>query len=195
MNLGIIPAGGTEACQTHLLSTRKYSSAFRSGVNYLAAKLGFRNHWYPVKFSRDIGEGQVIEATLCGEDILLKRIDGKAYAMRNRCIHRGVKLSRKIECYTKGTITCWYHGFTYKWDTGLVCDIIAVPNSPVIGKRKIKVYPVRRGQGSHFRFSWSTTASTYRRYGMTFRPGSPRRGYAHIQGYAYPVNSNWRIGC
>src|SRR5687767_9733917 len=80
--------------------------------DYLAAKLGFRNHWYPIRFSREIAEGQVVRVDLCGEDILLKRIDGKVHAMKNRCVHRGVRLSDKIECYTKNTITCWYHGFT-----------------------------------------------------------------------------------
>ena len=54
---------------------------------------------------------------LLGENILLKRIDGKVYAIRDRCLHRGVQLSRKLECYTKDTITCWYHGFTYRFET------------------------------------------------------------------------------
>ena len=164
--------------------------------NYLAAKLGFRNHWYPVKFSRDISEGQVIEATLCGEDILLKRIDGKVYAMRNKCIHRGVKLSRKIECYTKGTITCWYHGFTYKWDnTGVVCDIIAVPNWSVIGKRKIKVYPGGGGRvGLIFHVFLGDDGVNVPPLGHDVPPWFLDEDM-HIQGYAYPVNSNWRIGC
>jgi len=64
--------------------------------NYLAAKLGFRNHWYPVMFSREIGENEVEARKLLGENILLKRIDGKVHAIRDRCLHRGVKLSEKV---------------------------------------------------------------------------------------------------
>lgn len=161
--------------------------------NYLAAKLGFRNHWYPVRFSRDIAEGQVIEVKLCGEDLLLKRIDGKVYAMKNRCIHRGVKLSAKIECYTKNTITCWYHGFTYKWDTGAVCDIIAVRNSPVIGKRSIKIYPVIEAKGLVFVFLGDTGTelpSLSRDVPPWFLDDD-----MHIQGNSYLVRSNWRLGC
>ena len=65
------------------------------------------------------------------------------YGIKDRCIHRGVRFSHKIECYTRDTITCWYHGFTYKWDSGVLCDVIASPDTPIIGKRKVKSYPVR----------------------------------------------------
>jgi len=160
--------------------------------DYFAAKLGFRNHWYPIRMSRDIPEGQVVEVTLCGEDIILKRIDGKVHAMKNRCIHRGVKFTEKVECYTKNTITCWYHGFTYKWDTGQLCDVIAVPNSTAIGKRKIKVYPVQEAKGVVFVF--------YGDDGVTPPPLSEDvppmflDEDMHIMGHAYPVKSNWRVG-
>ena len=48
----------------------------RSGQwdQYLDAELGFRNHWYPALFSRDVSETQVTALTLLGEDILLKRL-------------------------------------------------------------------------------------------------------------------------
>src|SRR5580692_7638376 len=120
--------------------------------NYLAAKLGFRNHWYPIRFSRDVPENQVVKAKLLGESILLKRINGKVFAIRDRCIHRGVRFSEKIECYTEGTITCWYHGFTYKWDSGVLCDVIASPGNPIIGKKKVTTYPVEEAKGLVFVF-------------------------------------------
>ena len=64
--------------------------------------------------------------------MLLKRIDGKVYAIRDRCLHRGVPLSRKPDCYTKDTITCWYHGYTYRFQTGELVNILAVPDSRLI---------------------------------------------------------------
>ena len=57
--------------------------------NYLAAKLGFRNHWYPVRFSRDVPENVVLAVKLLGENILLKRVNGTVYGIKDRCIHRG----------------------------------------------------------------------------------------------------------
>ena len=80
---------------------------------YFEASLGFRNHWYPAFFSRQLAEGECRGQEMLGERILFKRIDGRVYAIEDRCAHRGVPLSVRPECYTKNTITCWYHGFTY----------------------------------------------------------------------------------
>jgi carbazole 1,9a-dioxygenase terminal dioxygenase component len=66
---------------------------------YVEAKLGFRNHWYPALFSSELAEGKPVEATLLGESILINRVDGVAYAIRNRCLHRGVKFSHRLECH------------------------------------------------------------------------------------------------
>ncbi|RVT92945.1 carbazole dioxygenase [Sphingomonas crocodyli] len=161
--------------------------------NYLEAKFGFRNHWYPVKFSREIAEGEVITAKIMGEEILLKRIDGKVFAIRDRCIHRGVKLSEKVECYTRGTITCWYHGFTYKWDSGKLCDIIASPNTPIIGKKALKSYPVEEAKGLVFVFVGDPDYEPHplsRDVPPTFLDDDM---VAH--GASYMVKSNWRLGC
>ena len=119
---------------------------------YVEAKLGFRNHWYPVRFSKEIDEGQIEVIELLGEKLLLKRIDGKVYAMRDRCLHRGVPLSRKPDCYTRDTITCWYHGYTYRFQTGELVNILAVPDSRLIGRRKIVTYPVQEAKGLIFVF-------------------------------------------
>ncbi|WP_298197298.1 Rieske 2Fe-2S domain-containing protein [Novosphingobium sp.] len=161
--------------------------------NYLEAKLGFRNHWYPVKFSNEIAEGEVVKAKLMGEEILLKRVDGKIFAIRDRCLHRGVKLSEKVECYTRSTITCWYHGFTYKWDSGTLCDIIASPKTPIIGKKKLRTYPVEEAKGLVFVFVGDDG----------LEPHSLSRDVPHffldddmvVFGSSYMVRSNWRLGC
>lgn len=124
----------------------------RVARDYVAAKYGFRNHWYPIRLSEEVREGEPVPVTLLGENILLNRIDGRVHAVRDRCVHRGVPLSRKIECYKKGTITCWYHGFTYRFADGVLCDIAGTQSSAVIGKRRLKVYPVEEAKGLVFVF-------------------------------------------
>jgi len=161
--------------------------------DYLAAKVGFRNHWYPIKLSREIDESQVVKATVCGENILLKRIDGKVFAIRDRCIHRGVQLSEKLECYSKGTITCWYHGFTYKWETGELCDILASPDSRAIGRRSVKTYPVEEAKGVVFVFVGDTD-STPHPLSEDVPPMFLDADMA-LEGDSYMVDSNWRVGC
>ncbi len=124
----------------------------RVGRDYVAAKYGFRNHWYPVLFSTELDEGQPQPLTLLGENILLRRIDGQVHAIHDRCLHRGVNLSHKLECYTKDTITCWYHGFTYRFSDGLLCAIAGTQSSAVIGRKKLRTYPVQEAKGLVFVF-------------------------------------------
>lgn len=119
---------------------------------YFAAKVGFRNHWYVAGFGHELREGDFLARKILGEDIIFRRISGKVYAMKDRCIHRGIRLSDKPECHTPGTISCWYHGFTFRWEDGVLCNIIGAPNSQLIGKRKIKIYPAQEAKGLIFVF-------------------------------------------
>ncbi len=161
--------------------------------NYLAAKLGLRNHWYPVKLSSDMHEGQVVEAKVCGEEILLKRINGEVRAIRDRCLHRGVKFSKKIECYTQETITCWYHGFTYQWDDGRLCDILASPESKAIGRRHVKSYPVQEVKGLVFVYVGDDDVKPQplsEDVPPTFLDED-----LELHCAIYEVESNWRVAC
>ena len=98
---------------------------------YIEAKLRFRNHWCPTLFSHEIGEGEFDAHKLLGDRLLMSRVDGRVYAIRDRCVHRGVPLSRKPECFKKGTVTCWYHAFTYDLATGeLVASLRSARERP-----------------------------------------------------------------
>lgn len=119
---------------------------------YDDAVLGFRNHWYPAMLSTEIIEEQIVARTLLGEDILFKRVDGVVYAVADRCLHRGFKFSTKPECFTKNTITCWLHAFTYNLRNG---DLVAIPSAPdsrLIGKRALHAYPIHEVNGMVFTF-------------------------------------------
>ena len=60
----------------------------------MAAKYGFRNHWYPALFSTRSPRAKCGRTAL-GEKIVLHRIDGRVFGIRDRCLHRGVQFSRK----------------------------------------------------------------------------------------------------
>ncbi|MGH8598459.1 MAG: Rieske 2Fe-2S domain-containing protein, partial [Gammaproteobacteria bacterium] len=119
---------------------------------YEDAILGFRNHWYPALLGEEIAENQLKPVTLLGENVLFKRIDGKVYAVRDECLHRGFRFSEKPECYTKNTITCWLHAFTYNFKNGELVAIPSAPNSPLIGQRRIHSYPCEERNGMVFTF-------------------------------------------
>lgn len=161
--------------------------------DYLDAKVGFRNHWYPIRFSHQVAEAQVVPITLCGEKILLKRIDGRIWAIRDRCLHRGVPFSKKIECYTKDTITCWYHGFTYRWDDGELSDILASPDSRAVGRARVRTYPVEEAKGLVFVYIGDDGATPH-----PLKEDVPPMFLDEdmaMEGDSYDVASNWRVGC
>jgi carbazole 1,9a-dioxygenase terminal dioxygenase component len=157
---------------------------------YVEAKLGFRNHWYPTLMSHEVKEGEPVEFKLLGESVLLNRVDGQVFCIRNRCLHRGVNFTARLECFEKGTVTCWYHGWTYKWDTGELVAILTNPESSQIGRHRIRVFPVEEAKGCLF---------------VYVGDGEPHP-LAHdvppnfldddmvVFGQRRLVNSNWRLG-
>lgn len=164
----------------------------RIGREYVEAKFGFRNHWYPALLSNEISEGEVVPVELLGEKIVLRRIDGRLFGLRDFCVHRGVQLSKKIECYTKQTITCWYHGFTYRFSDGVLDSILGVGESAAIGNRKIKTYPVEEAKGMVFVFVGDDDFETPP-LANDVPPGFLDDDLV-VRGLHRIVDANWRIG-
>lgn len=158
---------------------------------YIEAKLGFRNHWYPTLLSEELPEGEFRAHPLLGDRLLLTRVDGRVHAVRDRCLHRGVPFSRKPECYKRGTITCWYHGFTYRVDNGELCDIITSPGSNMIGRLRIPTFAVQEAQGLIFVFLGDMEPPPL---SEDVPPGFLDADLA-VRGRRTEVRSNWRIGC
>ena len=119
---------------------------------YLEAELGFRNHWYPAIFRSELEDGEAKPVTLLGEPYLVRLVDGKPCAIEDRCGHRRVRFSAKLECYTPNTVTCWYHGFTYRFTDGALVQVLTDPECPLIGKMHVRTIPVAECQGIVFLF-------------------------------------------
>ena len=158
---------------------------------YLDATLGFRNHWYPAIFGAELAEGSVVGVRMLGEPILLKRVGGKVYAVVDRCAHRGVPFSTRPECYTENTITCWYHGFTYDVRDGRLVAVITDPESGLVGKVRLKSYPVEERKGLVFVFVGDIAPPPL---AEDVQPGFLDEDLAVVpSGERTPVNSNWRL--
>jgi carbazole 1,9a-dioxygenase terminal dioxygenase component len=169
---------------------------------YLEAELGFRNHWYPAFFGAELKAGvgddrqgilaAVRSETICGEQILFRRVGDQVFAIQDRCVHRGVKLSARPECFTAETVTCWLHGFTYDVRTGEVVTILTDPESPLIGKLRARSYPVAEragivwvyiGDGDPPPLAWDVQPGLF---------DDDLAVYPH--GFSGVVKSNWRLG-
>jgi carbazole 1,9a-dioxygenase terminal dioxygenase component len=157
---------------------------------YLEAKLGFRNHWYPAVFSHDLNGDEPKPVKLLGEGLVLRRVDGQVFALEDRCAHRRVPFSAKIECYTKDTLTCWYHGFTYNFRDGKLVGVLTEPGCALVGKMGIKTYPVQEAQGVVFVFIGDGDPPAL---AEDVPPGFLDENLA-TGGICRTVNSNWRLG-
>ncbi len=158
---------------------------------YEDAILGFRNHWYPALFSADVRESEIKTLKILGEDVLLKRVDGQVFAVRDECLHRGFKFSAKPECFTKNTITCWFHGFTYSMKDGALVGIPSDPESKLIGKLKLHSYPIEERKGMLFIFVGDMNPPPPLADDLQF-------GFLDDDNHVVPfhseeVHSNWRI--
>jgi carbazole 1,9a-dioxygenase terminal dioxygenase component len=157
---------------------------------YLEAKLGFRNHWYPALFSHDLDGDEPKPVKVLGEGLILRRVDGQVLALEDRCAHRRVPFSAKIECYTKDTITCWYHGFTYNLHDGKLVGVLTEPGCALVGKMAIKTYPVQETQGMVFVFIGDGDPPSL---AEDVPPGFLDEDLA-TGGIRRTVKSNWRLG-
>jgi len=114
---------------------------------YDGAVLGIPDYWHPVMLSRSLREGKPQSLTLFGDKIMFLREGGTAYALKDRCPHRGVPLSlgRREFC---GTFSCRYHGWTFDLKSGaLVAALTDGPESAMVGKARVATYPVAERAG------------------------------------------------
>jgi len=112
----------------------------RSGV----PASGLRNHWYPALASWRLRKAPKA-VRLLGEDIVLFRDGGRVHALRDRCPHRGAKLSLGRCLYPgSGTISCPYHGWTFEGGTGrCVAKLVEGPDAPMPRQAAVQAYAVR----------------------------------------------------
>jgi vanillate O-demethylase monooxygenase subunit len=72
--------------------------------------LAMRDFWHAVAFAANLRD-QPLAARLLGEDLVLFRTADGLVALRDRCLHRGARLSLgRVE---NGCIECPYHGWRY----------------------------------------------------------------------------------
>jgi phenylpropionate dioxygenase-like ring-hydroxylating dioxygenase large terminal subunit len=113
---------------------------------YDAAAEGFREYWYPVMVAREL-RGKPVARRIAGDDLVLVREHGRAFALADRCPHRGIPLSiGKRDA--PGHLTCRYHGWMFDVSTGrLVAALTDGPSSPIVGKVCVRTYPVEERCG------------------------------------------------
>ncbi|MDQ4115499.1 MAG: Rieske 2Fe-2S domain-containing protein [Actinomycetota bacterium] len=162
-----------------------------SWPHYQAAAAGFRGYWYPVCYSSQLG-GKPKQITLLGEKIVLIRDGGTAYALNDRCPHRGVPLSEGNQQFP-GTISCPYHGWTFDLATGDLAAVITDgPDSPICGKVTQPTYEVAERLG----MVWVFVGDGEEAPGIDEQlPEELVSNAAVIGSRIQPRVGNWRFAC
>lgn len=109
-------------------------------------RLGLRNFWYPAAKSSQVGR-KPRAVKLLGEEIVLFRDAGKAYALHDRCPHRGMPLSAGKRHFP-GTLSCLYHGWTFDTQGECVAALNEGPGSQLPGRVHVRAYPVEEVNGA-----------------------------------------------
>src|SRR5262249_20687562 len=87
------------------------------------ADLGFLwDFWYPALRSKQVVGQRLAKATLLEVPLVLGRTsDGKVFAMRDSCPHRGIPLS--YGRFDGDTLQCSYHGWRFDACSGQCVEI------------------------------------------------------------------------
>jgi vanillate O-demethylase monooxygenase subunit len=99
--------------------------------------------WYPIAFSRDVGE-QPISATLLDQRLVIWRTSAGISVANDICLHRGIPLS--MGWVSGDQLVCKYHGFHYSAD-GRCVEVPANPGATIPAKLCLKTYPVKEAYG------------------------------------------------
>jgi phenylpropionate dioxygenase-like ring-hydroxylating dioxygenase large terminal subunit len=147
-----------------------------------------QNFWYFALPSADLGRGKMKGLKLCSQNILLGRTnDGKVFAMRDLCPHRGTPLHHGQ--FDGEEIQCHYHGWKFAPDGR--CTLIPALCAPQehFGDRiRNGTFPCREGQG----IIWVFIGDRDREH-LPELPLVPDIGDAQPHAYCaitYPLNSD-----
>ena len=96
--------------------------------------------WYAVSTSAQLTADRPHPVRVLGEPLALFRDEKKvARAFADRCPHKNVKLSDGK--MNKGTLECFYHGWTFDSTSGAVTKVPALPSDCQLPKQCVKTFP------------------------------------------------------
>jgi len=112
------------------MAWREAQGASQIGPFDYVPPMGFREYWCPGVYKKDVGAKKPAFVKMLGEDFVFFR--GKA---------------DQVYALFPGTITCEYHGYTFDGEGECVAGLIDAPDTPIVGKMRVKYYPTQQHDG------------------------------------------------
>jgi phenylpropionate dioxygenase-like ring-hydroxylating dioxygenase large terminal subunit len=123
-------------------------STMDTGSSVADAAAPLREAWYFAVPGQSVRRSAVVAKVMLGEPILIGRdAGGAAFALRDLCPHRGIRLSAGR--FDGQEVECCYHG--WRFDTAGRCTLIPslVPGQTFTpGLIRVRSYPAREVQGN-----------------------------------------------
>ena len=94
------------------------------------------NDWYPAMRSEALGGKKLATTLLMSIPMVLgRRADGRLFAMRDSCPHRGIPLS--CGWFDGQALTCKYHGWSFEPCSGQCVEIPSLTSQDTLDPKKI----------------------------------------------------------
>ena len=105
------------------------------------------NDWYPAMRSEGLSGKRMVKQTIMGVPLVLgRRGDGKLFAMRDACPHRGIPLS--CGWFDGEALTCKYHGWVFEPVSGQCMEIPSLTTGDSFPRNLHGMaYPCEEGDG------------------------------------------------
>ena len=103
------------------------------------------NDWHPLCTIEQLQHEAIFSARLLDEDILVWRGEDGLHAWRDRCVHRGTRLSLG-RVINGNCIQCPYHGWTYN-NEGQCIEIPAMPGHAPGERARVNTYRIQEKYG------------------------------------------------
>lgn len=135
-----------------------------------------RDQWYIAAHIDEVGRTMLARDILGDSVLLVRREDGMAVALQNRCPHRGFPL---VQGRLEGNaVVCGYHGFTFGTDG----TCLRVPSQDhVPAGLRLAAYPLV--ERAPFLWIWMGDASRADTAAIPDHAWLTAPGHAHIEGY------------
>ena len=105
------------------------------GAGGPAAEMVFGD-WYPALRAETLRAGETATSLLLGIPLLVgRKTDGKLFAMRDLCPHRGIPLS--AGWFDGETVMCKYHGWRFEPCSGRCEEIPSLTDADTLDATKI----------------------------------------------------------